>query len=64
VLFVRPFREELQSFKVEPSGVRTTFEEFLGSVVDQSLGPLVALGNPTDRIYPKGAARSYYSDAE
>jgi hypothetical protein len=41
-----------------------TFEQYLGPALSSSVGPLVALGNPTDHYRPEGAARNYASDDE
>jgi hypothetical protein len=63
VLFVRPFDYESLVFNAG-ADVRDTFEGFLGDEIEKRLGPLVALGNPMDRIPPRGAVRSYESDIE
>jgi hypothetical protein len=62
VLFLRPFTEEQRAFGISGDGRPLTCEEFLGHAVENGLGPLVALGNPQDRVPPPGAARLYCSD--
>jgi hypothetical protein len=62
VLYVRPFGAEWQPFHIGEHRERETFEQFLGDEVTARIGPLVALGNPTDRIAPAGAVRVYTSD--
>jgi hypothetical protein len=57
VLYLRPFMEEHRLF----AGTQT-LEEFLGDEIAEQIGPLIALGNPTDRIAPEGAVRHYYED--
>jgi hypothetical protein len=57
VLYLRPFDEEHRLFAAE-----ATFEEFLYEEMTTELGPLVALGNPTDRVVPLGALRVYQGD--
>jgi hypothetical protein len=57
VLYLRPFNEEHRLF----AGSRT-LDEFLGGEIAKQIGPLIALGNPTDRIAPDGAERRYYDD--
>ena len=59
VLYLRPFTEEHRLF----AGSQT-FEAFLGDEIAERVGPLVALGNPMDRIMPEGAERHYYDDDE
>jgi hypothetical protein len=59
VLYLRPFQEEHRLF----AGSQT-LAEFLGDVIAEQIGPLIALGNPTDRIAPDGAERHYYEDDE
>src|SRR4051812_19196812 len=53
---------ELVPFKQE--GNLQTFEKFFAETVNSHLGRLVALGNPTNRVLPKGAARLFFSDEE
>ena len=57
VLYLRPFDEEHRLF----AGSQT-LDEFLGDDIAKQIGPLIALGNPTDRISPDGAERHYYQD--
>jgi hypothetical protein len=64
VFFVRPFSGELLPFSLAGSAAYKTLEEFLGNAVESRLGVLVALGNPTDRVAPRGAMRTYHSDVE
>ncbi|MGK5683381.1 hypothetical protein [Actinoplanes sp. URMC 104] len=59
VLYIRPFDEERRLFASD-----RTFEQFLGPSIDERLGPLVALGNPVDRVPPQGAARAYPRDED
>ncbi len=59
VLYLRPFQEEHRLF----AGSQT-LDEFLGDEIAEQIGPLIALGNPTDRIAPDGAERQYYEDDE
>jgi hypothetical protein len=63
VFFVRPFSGELLPFSLAGLADKT-LEEFLGNAVESRLGVLVALGNPTDRVAPRGAMRTYHSDVE
>jgi hypothetical protein len=39
-----------------------TLEQFLAREIDRKIGPLIALGNPTDYLPPEGAARTYAAD--
>jgi hypothetical protein len=39
-----------------------TLDEYLDEEIAERIGLLIALGNPTDRIAPEGAARRYYED--
>jgi hypothetical protein len=39
-----------------------TLEQFLAREIDRKVGPLIALGNPTDYLQPGGAARTYTAD--
>lgn len=57
VLYLRPFEEEHRLFA---RGIN--FEGFVNEEM-RRIAPLVALGNPADRMSPKGAARSYSSDS-
>jgi hypothetical protein len=57
VLYLRPFNEEHRLFAESK-----TFETFLGEEIARQIGPLVALGNPTDRVVPEGAERIYCDD--
>jgi hypothetical protein len=43
--------------------LRLTLEEFLDEEFSAQIGPLVALGNPLDRLPPEGAIREYAPDA-
>jgi hypothetical protein len=42
--------------------LRLTLEEFLDEEFSAQIGPLVALGNPLDRLPPEGAIREYAPD--
>jgi hypothetical protein len=44
--------------------IRLTLEDFLEEAITARMGPLVALGNPADRLPPDGAVREYAPDAE
>jgi hypothetical protein len=57
VLYLRPFNEEHRLFAASK-----TFETYLGEEIGRQIAPLVALGNPTDRIVPEGAERIYCDD--
>lgn len=59
VLYLRPFDDEHRLFAAD-----MTLEEYLHEEVESRIGPLVALGNPSDRIAPKGATRAYLEDLE
>ena len=74
VLYLRPFSLEEDQFVQVPfrpadllpfhgqaRGSRT-LEQFLGDEIRSSIGPFIALGNPTDFVAPEGAARFYFSD--
>lgn len=39
-----------------------TLEQFLTREITRKVGPLIALGNPTDYLQPEGAARTYSTD--
>ena len=39
-----------------------TFEQFLARTIELTIGPFLALGNPTDYLPPEGAYRTYASD--
>jgi len=39
-----------------------TLEQFLAREINRKVGPLIALGNPTDYLQPEGAARTYAAD--
>jgi hypothetical protein len=56
-LYLRPFAEENRLFAGSE-----TFEQFIQGEIGHRVGPLVALGNPTDRIAPAGAKRRYQRD--
>lgn len=58
ILYLREFREE-EAFFI--AGL--TVEEFLGPEIKDTVGPLVALGSPKDRVAPEGAVRVYCDDA-
>jgi hypothetical protein len=58
-LYLRPFTEENRLFAGSE-----TLEQFLATEIGQRVGPLVGLGNPTDRIAPAGAERSYHDDVD
>ncbi len=60
VLYVRQFDQEHQPF-VRDGEDAWTFEEFLTGAVEETIGPLVALGNPLDYLQPAGAIREYVS---
>jgi hypothetical protein len=59
VLYLRPFDEEHRLFAGSQA-----LDEFLGDEIAEQIGPLIALGNPMDRIAPDGAERHYFDDAE
>ena len=59
VLYLRPFDEERRIFTDGK-----TVDEFLAAEVTSKIGRLVALGDPTDRVAPLGAARHYPTDDE
>jgi hypothetical protein len=44
--------------------VYLTLEQYISRHVTAWIGPLVALGNPEDRLAPDGAARTYLADAK
>jgi hypothetical protein len=61
VLFVRPFAGE---FTV-PFNEGSTFENFFGRAMNQTIGELIALGNPTDRLaFEDASKRIYVADSE
>ncbi|MGF7237766.1 MAG: hypothetical protein ACQSGP_22805 [Frankia sp.] len=69
VLYLRPFERDLEFFATRnlrrPSGGFLgfdTFELFMKEAVTSRLGPMVALGNPSDYLQPAGAARTYGED--
>jgi hypothetical protein len=59
VLYLRPFDEEHRLFAGSQA-----LDEFLGDEIAKQIAPLIALGNPMDRIAPDGAERQYFDDAE
>jgi hypothetical protein len=72
VLYLRPFRTETRALFRLPlrvaeatgNGVRSLvpLDEFLVRGAGERLGPVVALGNPTESFPPGGALRVYLSD--
>jgi hypothetical protein len=53
VLYLRPFGAEVEL---------SAEEQTLKRIMDNEVGPLVAVGNPEDALPPLGAARSYEQD--
>jgi hypothetical protein len=47
---------------VEVSTRIHTFESYFSDAIITTMGPLVALGNPTDYVMPEGAVRAYVAD--
>lgn len=73
VLFLRSFRDDAVALRPPKSGFpfrlfnyaeRTKSLDELLLEEGTSLGPVVALGNPTDAIPPYGAARGYFQDSD
>ena len=79
VMYLRNFAHEEQVFVAIPrhperyypitpsseafSAQYASFEEYFAETMRQQLGPLIALGNPSDFVPPPGAARAYLHDA-
>jgi hypothetical protein len=78
LLYLRSFDQELQRFAEvshedaakyseitsyhASSNYHLTLEQFLAREFKNTIGPLIALGNPTDSLPPEGAARTYAAD--
>jgi hypothetical protein len=76
VVYLRPFEEDAREISDDPEGLRiggievthsynrrASKEENIAQLL-RSLGPLVAVGRPGDRLAPLGAARLYLRDDE
>jgi hypothetical protein len=73
VLFLRSFRDDAVALSPPKSGVAFRLFNYAerNKSLDEllleegtSLGPVVALGNPTDALPPYGAARGYFQDSD
>lgn len=73
VLFLRSFRDDAVALRPPTSGFPFRLFNYAerNKSLDEllleegtSLGPVVALGNPTDAIPPYGAARGYFQDSD
>ena len=53
---------EITSYAPSYTSYRLTLEQFLARQIKETIGPLIALGNPTDYLPPEGASRTYAAD--
>ena len=73
VLFLRSFRDDAVALPPPKAGIAFRLYNFAerNKSLDEllleegtSLGPVVALGNPTDAVPPYGAARAYFQHSD
>jgi ribosomal protein L40E len=53
---------EITSYQRTLMSYNLTLEQFLGREIGGTIGPFIALGNPTDYLQPEGAYRTYAAD--
>jgi hypothetical protein len=53
---------EITSYQRTLLSYNLTLEQFFGREITRTIGPFIALGNPTDYLQPEGAYRTYASD--